>query len=971
MKNKSLKILIVVLLISASCFAQHPVYTSLTEKDGLPDIEFYSVLEDKQGFIWLAADKGLYRYDGKHFKNYSHPDKRGLSVFGLKLDNEGHVWCNNISGQFFYVENDSLLLFKDIKYYDKGQLTGFDFLDKSINIYGYENSFKIDLKDKNKKIDTLQHYSYLEFGTKTNQGLYFVTKNGRNTKPFKSKISSKDSVPLANFRPTSTTVGVIHETKLWYYIYDHLQRKINLFHEQNKHLKKVNLPNELIGKKIIQMHSIDTKLWICTDKGVYVYYATDGKLKWEQTFFKDQIITSMLKDQNNNYWFTSLQKGVYIIPNIHIKQYKLPQYITNISALEKVDEDTFLFGSTDGRLARFSVANQITEDIPLIDKTSVFSICNNVNDEVYISQNYHSFRYNIKTKAITYDNNFIGAKDLSVIDENRLLGAFTALSKIVEVNEKHNIKTQNVRERRAYTVHYSKKSKALYAGYVDGFYQYNEQLEPKIIKYKNNSIFALDIDETVDNTVWVSTFKEGIIGIKNGEVIINYSTKNGLLSNQTSTIKADGKDLWIVTDKGIQVLDTNTKLLKAITKKEGLTSFNISDIAIFNETVFLGSNIGLFEINKNEAFKTIKLPEIYFTSVSIDEELTALKSSYNLPSNTNKIKFRFHANGYLAGENMTYYYKLKGANAQWSSVSKGVNEVVFNSLSAGDYTFQLKAVETDGVRETNMQSIAITINLPFYREWWFIISVFCCLLLVLWQYFSRRVRSLKLKQNETLEKERISQRLISSQLESLRSQMNPHFIFNALNSIQEYIVLNEKHLASAFLVKFSRLIRMYLEHSQEHYIPLKEEVNALELYLQLEKDRFEDALDYTLEVSSELNQEQIKVPSIFIQPYVENAIKHGLLHKINNRQLLVSFHLNASKDSLICIIKDNGIGRVASKKMKQNSLQYHKSYATKANQKRIDLINVDRDKKVVLNIIDLYDEFNNAIGTKVELNIPL
>jgi LytS/YehU family sensor histidine kinase len=332
----------------------------------------------------------------------------------------------------------------------------------------------------------------------------------------------------------------------------------------------------------------------------------------------------------------------------------------------------------------------------------------------------------------------------------------------------------------------------------------------------------------------------------------------------------------------------------------------------------------------------------------------------------------FHANGYLSEEGITYHYKLRGANNnQWSAVSKGVNEVVFNNLSAGNYTFQLKAVETNGVRETAIQPIAIKINLPFYREWWFIVSVFSIILLLVWYYFSRRLSNLKKQQNERLEKERLSKSLIASQLESLRSQMNPHFIFNALNSIQEYIVLNDKRLASAFLVKFSRLIRLYLEHSQKHYISLKEEIKALELYLQLEKDRFEDTLEYTILVQKNIPKEEIKVPSIFIQPYVENAIKHGLLHKLTNRKLRVSFHLTDSKENLICTIEDNGIGRSASEKIKKSSAHYHTSYATKANQKRVDLINVDREKKVVLSIIDLHDDTGKAVGTKVELNIPL
>ena len=222
-----------------------------------------------------------------------------------------------------------------------------------------------------------------------------------------------------------------------------------------------------------------------------------------------------------------------------------------------------------------------------------------------------------------------------------------------------------------------------------------------------------------------------------------------------------------------------------------------------------------------------------------------------------------------------------------------------------------------------------------------------------------------------LEKIQLDKELISSQLENLRSQMNPHFIFNALNSIQEYIVTNEKVNASSFLVKFSRLIRMYLELSRENEIPLEEEITALKLYLELEKDRFEEALDYEIIVDENLNPKTIKIPSIFIQPYVENAIKHGLLHLKNNRLLQVTFEFNATKDSVICSIKDNGIGRKKAEEMKKQREYLHKSFATSANQKRIELINKIRTKKASISITDLYDKNNVATGTLVQIEIPL
>lgn len=206
-----------------------------------------------------------------------------------------------------------------------------------------------------------------------------------------------------------------------------------------------------------------------------------------------------------------------------------------------------------------------------------------------------------------------------------------------------------------------------------------------------------------------------------------------------------------------------------------------------------------------------------------------------------------------------------------------------------------------------------------------------------------------------------------SELKAIRSQMNPHFIFNALNSIQEYIFANEKKLASSYLVKFSRLIRIYLEQSQQSEIALKKEIEALDLYLHLENNRFGKQLQYKVEIDQNLNLENSFVPSLFIQPYVENAIKHGLLHKKGDKELIVKF--SSKKNQLEVTIDDNGIGREASRKHNEN--RPYKSFSTEASLNRVALINAKRSNKLLVTIIDKVDENNNATGTKVQIIIPL
>ena len=208
-----------------------------------------------------------------------------------------------------------------------------------------------------------------------------------------------------------------------------------------------------------------------------------------------------------------------------------------------------------------------------------------------------------------------------------------------------------------------------------------------------------------------------------------------------------------------------------------------------------------------------------------------------------------------------------------------------------------------------------------------------------------------------------------SELKALKAQMNPHFIFNALNSIQDYIVLNKKELASDYLGKFADLIRNYLHFSDTGFISIPEEVRNLNLYLELEKLRFEEQLEYLFKVDQRANSDLIQIPTMLIQPYVENALKHGLLHKKENRKLYITI-TKISNQIIECIIEDNGIGREKSKEINKKREGQHISFALKATTERLNLLNFGKENKIGVEIIDLKG-IDSATGTKVILKIPI
>ncbi|WP_452232470.1 tetratricopeptide repeat-containing sensor histidine kinase [Lacinutrix sp. MEBiC02595] len=241
-------------------------------------------------------------------------------------------------------------------------------------------------------------------------------------------------------------------------------------------------------------------------------------------------------------------------------------------------------------------------------------------------------------------------------------------------------------------------------------------------------------------------------------------------------------------------------------------------------------------------------------------------------------------------------------------------------------------------------------------------------------YFSRlkakkKAELVTIELKETQKRLAIEKQYRDSELKALKAQMNPHFIFNALNSIQDYIVLNKKNLASDYLGKFADLIRNYLHFSDTGFISILDEVHNLNLYLELEKLRFEEKLEYTFQVDEAANSEDIHIPTMLIQPYVENALKHGLLHKKDNRKLKISIGKPSDK-TIECSIEDNGIGREKSKEITSKRESHHKSFALKATTERLDLLNYGREKKIGVAIIDLHEN-NCATGTKVILRIPI
>ena len=316
-------------------------------------------------------------------------------------------------------------------------------------------------------------------------------------------------------------------------------------------------------------------------------------------------------------------------------------------------------------------------------------------------------------------------------------------------------------------------------------------------------------------------------------------------------------------------------------------------------------------------------------------------------------------------KDIVYQHRLIGLSDNWSEQSAN-NEVTFAGLNPGEYRFEVRS-SIDQINWTPIKTFGFIINKPFWKTIWFIVgSVFIVIMIVI-AIVSLRIRQVKAKAQKREDDLNLEKELLELEQKALRLQMNPHFIFNALNSIQAMISGNDPKTARYYLAKFSKLMRQVLDNSRQSQISLDREIETLENYLSIEKSCHNDRFDYQIEVSSDIDIDNVFIPPIIIQPFVENSIIHGVSQLASNG--MINIKLTIESAILTCTIRDNGIGRKAARQVKSQEDQKHKSSALIITQERLDKLN----SSLELPSIEIEDLFDNgeAIGTEVKLRFIL
>ena len=436
--------------------------------------------------------------------------------------------------------------------------------------------------------------------------------------------------------------------------------------------------------------------------------------------------------------------------------------------------------------------------------------------------------------------------------------------------------------------------------------------------------------------LWLATFaRVGILHTDTGEFEAwthEADNPNGLLQTHqhVSLLNDRHGRLWVGSRYGVQI--ARQAFLPA--------SHNVTDL-----------RVGITKVDIKPILEETQHPLLYGGALSLNREQRDITFHYVLPNP-------------LDPGAVTYQYMLEGSDKEWITTDQ--RTVRYGKLRGGEYVFRIKAQEGKNGTWTPETSLAISIPKRIAELIWFWIilgAVGIGFTYLLFRYFVSHA-----KKQATMKAE-FEHQLSEIQMQALRAQMNPHFLFNSLNSIKYYAISKSKDETAAYLSKFALLVRTILTNSKSKTISLQQELDALRLYIEIEHLRLEGKFDYRIDIDSSIHIRQTQIPPMILQPFVENAIWHGLMHKDGKGMLLVQ--VQDVGRQIQCVIEDNGIGRARSAELRKAQMEHRKSEGMQITADRIALINRIYNIHTEVDVIDLEHADGTAAGTRVVVHVPL
>lgn len=967
---------ILFLLIHFFVNSQELIFERPANLLSLPSNECYNIIQDKEGYIWFSTDAGLCKYNGNKLKIFSKED--GLpeeSCYGSACNSKGDLYLITSENRLIKTINDKIYELPFSKAFieelkrDNMYPTDFSIIEDSLLIINTQaNTYRINL-EKNTFIETSKDLRSEHLRIEANESRIFYSKKKfalfeKMPSLIPILIKFNDSKSFTLLIPDSTKVkGGRQRMKCdkdnkgnVYISMGTTLLKINSSGSYSVHILKDDILDLLVDKK--------NNLWI-GQRNLGISFYENGVIDESRKKYalNDISVTQIIETNDGNIWCSTLEKGVFCCYNSSVtKISQAAGYLTG-SNLFKTDGSNLFFNSQHSSIIKTNGIKTSEFILPSADKPKVSDILK-INNSLYITTNYGVFKADTNCKSTlsirrkNSPSHYYG-NQLTYCN-GRIFGInYGSLFEIIDLTALDRIFYLGAKPRSIFS-----HSNKLYIAAEEGIYLIDQNnFTYKIIAQIKN-LKKGKINEA--GAIVVLCKYEGIWIISENKVVnCKFPEIANLKINDFSLNSTN--EVWLATNKGlIKMSIENPKSYTIYDAKYGLPERNFKKIECINSDLFVGSEEEIFHLRNGWIRNLQNLGKLKLKQINLNNKPVSSNELKDLSYDQNNITIQVENLNFSKnpeGKKIYYQLELEGISKNLNYTIE--NEIFLSNLSPGEYKLNIFTNTDPNSTDYKVLSFNFQINKPFWFQWWFLFLVTLMIAGVIFLLVKKYIKRIREKDQKDAE----LMNLISSyQMASIRAQMNPHFIFNCINSIQRYIITNDSKTAYGYLTKFSKLIRMVLNYSEEDFISLNQELEIVGLYVEMEQLRFENVFTYEVNIDENIDGEKLTMPPMMLQPYIENSIWHGIMHldKSINGKILIS--ISAKENTLVVTVEDNGIGREESKKL---ASRQHKSKAISLNEKRIQAINtINQSIKGTIVIEDVIDTDSHVKGTRVKIIIP-